>query len=930
MSVRIDTPVKGAELYWQNGVQVEWTVSGYEATEAAVGIIGGNQPIPANGGYSATGSEYTFSDTKCYYAYLDGKQPDGRSYVRIYVRPVKSDGQWPGETAVVQFWLKSAPRPEPVRITQPARGTTHYINSDLSVQWAFTGELPQGRAEISISVDKSGTPWEQVGEVKGDGASFVIPASVLAKKASSTAQTTALWVRVDGYDTAGRYAESASVLIYLHNTIPGKPIPTAPGDGDSTYPSMPTVFTAPYQAHGGAALLATQIQWRKDIEAVWAHSRNFSGDATSHTLPAGTFGLGTWHWRLRHRNALGEWGPWSDSRTLYSVASAPLRPAITQPENGETIYNDAPVGFAWSYIGALQQAGWKLQYDIGGTGWVTLSGRGEAGSHSVDLAGKAGVVSWRVQTANAAGEVSPWSATGIFTLKSSAPEITPTYPTGGFIDRLESQTFTWDYHSPVDKPQGGYRLSWKVQGDQSWRHVDVTSALPQHTFPAGHFPDAQTIHWSIQVWDAAQVSDGMASGGSFTTRDVAPDAPVPLEPIGLYISTREDVIFRWRHASPLGTPQGKAEVRWRLDAGGWQTLSVGAGGEPGDGGPGAAQQATAPAGTFSAGTVSWQVRTANRAGEWGPYSPAVSFGVAGAPPAPTITQVYGTARPGIDWLAAGQVVYEIIFLRDGREIYRDMRLSAGDTGSYRIPRYLTPGTVTVRLRVKNQFDAWSPWSEAQCLVAADDLTPPSIGAYADGGAGVIRLSVEGVDWALATRVVLYRDGTPIALLDDARYVDAACSAGRHVYQLIAEYAGVRIARSADAEAVLTLPCIALAPARDPERILWIRRGHDAPPGRSAGLTPEGALLSVAGRALPMAFYGPHVQRAYAISCAADRQQAQTISAMADGPVRYRDPDGRADLCRISEVQTQAIPYAPGMVQASISLDAVDEPDVEIF
>ena len=919
--IAITSPGSGAQIITPQAVTVQWAVgnlSGYSYDGFAVAAWKGGQWIKmAQVGRDATQAVIPANTINQYYG-------GNSEYTAGYIGVAATDGGsiLAGTVNWVTIYSRQAHKPQAPAITAPAAGSQSYVNSAISVSWDYSGELPQAQAVIAISVNNSGMDWVDVGTVTGEGTSYTIAADALRPYLTQGARSTGIWIEVGVYDTAWQYTP-ASVMIYVLATYPDKPNPTAPADYAETYPSSETIFAAAYEDHGGLALIQTVIEWYKDGEAEWSHYKTFDDAETSHSLPAGTFGLGTWHWRMRHRNAIGEDGPWSDSRTLYSIASAPLRPTLTQPASGETVYNNAPVVFGWTYASSgVAQGGYTLKYNVAGSGWVTLTGSGADTTRAVEMDGQVGIVQWQVQVKNTLGEVSSWSAIGAFTLASSAPTATLTYPAGGFIDRHESQTFTWDYQSPIGSAQGGYRIAWSVaDSGEPWKYVSGSGSAAQHTFAADFFPEAAGIYWMVEVYDSAGTGSGFTASVQFSTQDVAPDAPTLLEPIGLYLPPDQDTVFRWRHNSSLGTPQGSAEIQWRLNAGQWHTVSI----------TGSADQAVVPAGTFAAGTISWQGRTANRDGDWGPWSQVATFGITGAPAMPTITQTYGTARPGIDWLAPGQVVYQIEFADgSGQLIYQDTRLADGDAGSYRIPRYLVPGLVKIRLRVKNQYDSWSPWASTQIQVTDDGMDPPGISAYGDSRAGVIRISVDGVDWATATRVILYRDGEPIALLTGGNYVDAGCSAGGHTYSVLAEYAGTKIARSGEAAATLTLYAISLAPMDAPEDILWIRHDLDNPPGRELSISPETSRVSVAGRALPLAFFGEHLQRAYSISCAMDAEAAGRLTAMLGGRVIYRDPDGRADVCQISSMQGRAIPYAPMRRQVSIALDAVDVESFSIF
>lgn len=920
-TITITAPAAGSQHFAQNELRVAWRVDGSEPYYGAhINYWNGRNWEILGWTRDPDTYELTVSASRMKEVFGGSEQYRG---VALQAALLTESGGAIAHSKSITIYIRDAQPPQSPRLISPASGTQYYVNQSIPVEWQYSGELPQGWASISISVNNSGKPWQLIHEFYGDATSYSIPADTLRPWLTQGARSTAIWIALKVADSDNQIPQYSSNMIYVLSTVPDKPIPTAPINNAQTYPAAETIFTAPYEDHGGLELIQTVIEWYKDGEAQWSHYKTFDDSAESHSLPAGTFGLGTWHWRMRHRNAINEDGPWSDPRTLYSISSAPLRPTLTQPENGSTIYNNAPVEFGWSYSSSgVAQGGYNLKYNVGGSGWISLSGTGEDTTRAVDLSGQSGVVQWQVQVKNILGEYSSWSAIGAFNLSSSAPVGTPTYPTGGFIDRHESQTFTWDYQSPINSPQNGYQIVWSVVGSGTdWNRIVGSGSAPQHTLPADFFPEAQAIVWRLLVEDSAGIQSAFTDDFTFSTQDVAPDAPTLLEPIGLYLPPDQDIQFRWRHNSSLGTPQGKAEIQWRLNAGEWNTISA----------DGSAQQATVGPGTFSAGTISWQARTANRDGDWGPWAQISTFGITGAPATPVITQVFGTARPGIDWLAPGQIVYQIEFSdQNNNLIYQDTRLAEGDSGSYRIPRYLMPGLIRIRLRVKNQYDSWSPWASTQIQVAEDGMPSPGIGAYGDNQAGVIRISVDGVDWATATRVILYRDGAPIASLTGGNYTDATCAAGVHTYSILAEYAGTKIARSAEIQAELKLYAIALAALDKTESILWISHDLDNPPGREVAITPESGREQVSGRALPMAFFGEHIMRAYSISCAMNAAQVAWLTDIMHGRIIYRDPDGRADICQITSVQGRAIPYAPMRRQVSIAMDAVDAEAFEIF
>lgn len=140
-------------------------------------------------------------------------------------------------------------------------------------------------------------------------------------------------------------------------------------------------------------------------------------------------------------------------------------------------------------------------------------------------------------------------------------------------------------------------------------------------------------------------TDGAASPFTVTygtvTLNQAPTAPTGLTPAAGSVDRTVVQRFAWTVNDPdAGDSQSQADVQWRTNnsgsTGAWQPVTV----------TGPNPWWDAPAGTFPAGGIEWQVRSYDAQGLVGPWS-ASAFATAGtSPPAPTITSpVSGATIP---------------------------------------------------------------------------------------------------------------------------------------------------------------------------------------------------------------------------------------------------------------------------------------------
>lgn len=199
--------------------------------------------------------------------------------------------------------------------------------------------------------------------------------------------------------------------------------------------------------------------------------------------------------------------------------------------------------------------------------------------------------------------------------------------------------------------------------------------------------------------------------------DTPPNVPTPIRPIGDYKDGKSVICFEWEYNSDVGGTQKAFDLQWSIDQVNWTTIS----------------QTTAnnyyemPADTLPGGNVYWRVRCYNEYDEVGEYCLAQSFYAVGAPTIPAISAVTDTmSRPTISWSAFYQQVYQLQIMRDDSIVYDSGDRPSINVRQYKVTAFLTDATYTARMRIKNEYDLWSAWSETTFTLSTVKPDKPSI------------------------------------------------------------------------------------------------------------------------------------------------------------------------------------------------------------
>ena len=392
----------------------------------------------------------------------------------------------------------------------------------------------------------------------------------------------------------------------------------------------------------------------------------------------------------------------------------------------------------------------------------------------------------------------------------------------------------------------------------------ISYTAPANTFAAGEYE----YRFSVTDNLGQTASTGWSS---FDTRDTVPTATAD-EPSGNLLDGDQPISFRWTHINESGSAQTKAELQKSADGSTWTALTTVAG---------AANEYSAPAGTFASGTWFWRVRTYNLDNAAGAWSDAASFVTVSAPSTPKVI-VQASPRPLITWQTNEQSAYQIQL---------DTAVDTTDYGSgksWRSPVYLDDGLHVARVRVQNSYGVWSEWGSATFTVS-----------HTASGAVVLTVDADHraeLSWSYAgswTEFVIYRDGVAIAKTTDYSYTDDY-SVGIVRYQVRACASDGTYSYSLSNEVTVSvMPETVMLSALGSGDWLFLRLSTAQHRTNTIKASRTFSLTHLSGRKFPEAELTEFCDRSISVSYATDDEaEKAALEALMGSPVCLKTPGSK--------------------------------------
>lgn len=431
---------------------------------------------------------------------------------------------------------------------------------------------------------------------------------------------------------------------------------------------------------------------------------------------------------------------------------------------------------------------------------------------------------------------------------------------------VQSDVFTIKSLTPAS---GTFEYRLKGASSTTTAAATISSTTISYTVPANTFA-AGEYEYRFTVTDNLGQTVSTA-WSSFDTRDTVPTATAN-EPSGNLLDGDQPISFRWTHINESGSAQTKAELQKSADGSTWTALTTVTG---------AANEYSAPAGTFASGTWFWRVRTYNLDNAAGAWSDVASFVTVSAPSTPKVI-VQASPRPLITWQTNEQSAYQIQL---------DTAVGTTDYGSgksWRSPVYLDDGLHVARVRVQNSYGVWSEWGSATFTVN-----------HTASGAVVLTVDADHraeLSWSYAgswTEFVVYRDGVAIAKTTDYSYTDdysvntvryqvrACASDGTYNYSLSNEVT------------VSVMPETVMLSALGSGKWLFLRLSTAQHRTNTIKASRTFSLTHLSGRKFPEAEQTEFCDRSISVSYATDDEDEKAaLEALMGSPVCLKTPGGK--------------------------------------
>lgn len=311
----------------------------------------------------------------------------------------------------------------------------------------------------------------------------------------------------------------------------------------------------------------------------------------------------------------------------------------------------------------------------------------------------------------------------------TAPAVT--FPNGGETVN-NSANVTWTPGTDPDADALTYDIDYTRDNAANWLNVVTGYAAAQpYAWNTSAIAASTACRVRIRSRDPGGLTSAYdESNANFTIQhNVAPTAAVGLSPDGGTAVDRTLVQrLAWTFTDPdVGDTQSKFDVQWRLAAGSWTTVTQTT----------TSQFYDAPANTFPAGSIEWQVRTYDALGVASPWSASAFFTAATTPATPAITapannSTQATPAGVLSWSAPTQTSYQVRKVADSAGapntavVYYDSgEVVSSSARNAALDFPVNNRTEHLQVRIKAS-GLWSTWSSVKVNVAYSAPAVPTL------------------------------------------------------------------------------------------------------------------------------------------------------------------------------------------------------------
>ncbi|MHA1622895.1 MAG: hypothetical protein ACTSVO_12240, partial [Candidatus Heimdallarchaeaceae archaeon] len=505
--------------------------------------------------------------------------------------------------------------------------------------------------------------------------------------------------RVRAYDQADNNGPwSATWRVTINKPVPPAPILVSPASGTYTKDNTPFL-------DWNAASLAVAYQVQIATTPTFSSTeRDITTSSTAYipsALPDGAH-----YWRVRGRDSIGNWGPWS-TVWVFIIDTVPPGTTILVSPASWSYTNDNTPTFDWNPA----TGGYNYQIQISRDLFFSLIFLQSTSTNTIYTPSTVftdGDYWWRVRAIDRAGNEGPWSAIWLISV-DTVPPGTPTPLTPADDAYSNDTTLYLEWTASV----GGYSYQLHVDTDAGFGSLDVDYTSENTNYTTSSLSDG-VYYWRVRSIDQAGNIGGWSEVWQFTIDTIAPEQ-IPLNLPGNGVTINDP------------TPQ----LQWYElgDAVEYQILvdTVDVFSSP------IINELTSA--TFlnivtvlADGDYYWKVRAKDASGNWGLWSAIWAFTIdATGPDQPILSS------PANDTIISDNTPQMFVGIVATATTYQ-FQIATTDafgtliinvevaSNAYTLISALTDGTYYWRVRAADSLDNWSEWSET--WVFTIDATAP--------------------------------------------------------------------------------------------------------------------------------------------------------------------------------------------------------------
>ncbi|MFC2058568.1 hypothetical protein ACFLTS_02855 [Chloroflexota bacterium] len=250
-----------------------------------------------------------------------------------------------------------------------------------------------------------------------------------------------------------------------------------------------------------------------------------TGLAASTHAP-GALADGTYYWRARAVDSVGNTGAWSDSWSFTIDTTGPSAPNLTSPADAVVIADRQPM-LHWEHVtdpSGLETYVVEVDNDPNFDPAMMTAWGFTYNSMNMTLVLPDGTYWWRVRADDNAGNEGAWSEVWTFTVDGTPPEAPDLVsPVHEAIISDSTPSFDW---TDVTDPAGGVTYGIQVADniDFTAPAIDL-SDLGVSAYTSTALPDG-TYYWRVNATDGLGNEGAWSGAWSFTIDTIEPSAPV--------------------------------------------------------------------------------------------------------------------------------------------------------------------------------------------------------------------------------------------------------------------------------------------------------------------------------------------------------------------------------------------------------------------